>query len=96
MTDDEPPVKIEGKQSMSTALLNGYCSLLRVLHRNGVITAGDVAVDLGNTLDFRRQKGIETADQQEMLEMLYKAVLEIDSHETKMKELRDRRDAAPG
>lgn len=95
MSDDATLPKITGKQNMAMALFNGYCSLVRVLHRRGAISAGDVAVDIGNTLDFRRQRGIETADQHEMLEILYKAVLEIEQQETKLQEIRSQKGSAP-
>lgn len=83
VTGEQPePVKLEGKQDLSMALFNGFASLVRVLHRSGAMNAADLANDIGNTLDHRRTTGLETADQNQMLELLYRQVLQIEKHES--------------
>ena len=84
----QQPVKLEGKQDMAMALFNGYSSLVRVLHRSGAINAADLANDIGNTLDHRRVNGVESAEQNQMLELLYKSVLQIEKHESDLAALK--------
>lgn len=75
-------------QDMAMALFNAYGSLVRVLHRNGAIDAADLANEIGNTLDHRRTRGIESAEQNQMLELVYKSVLQIEKHESDLKNLK--------
>lgn len=66
------------KQDMATALFNGYLALVRVLHRNGSLNVSDLTNELGNTIDFRRIHGWETPEDQQLFEILYKAVQDIE------------------
>ena len=88
------------KQDMATALFNGYLALVRVLHRNGSLKVSDLTNELGNTIDFRRTRGIETAEDQELLEILYKAVQDIEQLEaeqaSRLAALQTQIDAARG
>lgn len=80
-------------QDISLALFNGYLALVRVLHRNGTIHAADLANELGNTMDFRRTRKLESAEDHELLEVLYKAVLELEQQELRHAELQAQIDA---
>jgi len=75
------------KQDMATALFNGYLSLVRVLHRNGSLNVSDLTNDLGNTIDFRRSHGVESAEDHEIFEILYQAVQQLERHEAKHAEM---------
>ena len=68
-------------QDMAMAVFNGYVALVKVLSKSGVLKVADLSNEIGNTLDFRRTKGIESQDQNYMLEHVYKAVLQIEKFE---------------
>lgn len=74
--------KIDQPQDLAMALFNGYLSLVRVLHRNGTLSIADLSNDLGNTLDFRRTKGIEPPENNQILEMLYTSVRQLEASES--------------
>ena len=76
------------KQDMATALFNGYLALVRVLHRNGALNVSDLTNELGNTIDFRRTQKTEPPEEHELLEMLYKAVTQLEQQEAQLAEMK--------
>lgn len=79
---------------LSTTLLTGYIALVTALDKRGVLSAADVANEIGNTLDFRRSQGLETAEENPLLEMLYKMVLGIEQNQSEIAALRAALEAA--
>lgn len=80
--------KITGVQDLSMALFNGYIALVKVLASDGKLDAAALANEIGNTLDYRRSNGVESAEQNKTLEVLYEAVLQIEKHQADLAALK--------
>lgn len=83
----EPPRPL-ATQDMSMALFVAYGSLVRVLHRSGSIDAGELADEIGKSLEHRRSRGIESAEQNKMLELIFQSVVQIEKHESDLASLK--------
>lgn len=86
--ESKQTVTVLEKQDMAMALFNAYTALVKVLSKNGSLSVADLSNEIGNTLDFRRSNGIESADQNHMLELVYKSVLQIEKFESDLAALK--------
>lgn len=83
------------KMTLDMAMFNAYVSLVKVLHLSKAIHVDDLIAEIGHTMDFRRARHLETAEDHEMLQAVYDSLMDLAPQLVALEEARSRSKPPP-